>query len=146
MLELKTDKNRKALGTVIEGKLDKGRGAVGTVLVQRGTLKVGDPFITNGTYGKVRALIDDSGKRIKDAAAVIPVEILGFQTVPQAGDKFKVLNSEKEVKQIAGKRVSEFKKFVENKKKKKVTLEDFHKKIKANPSRINLNNKLFFYH
>ncbi len=129
MLELKTNTKVKASGTIIEGRLDRGRGPVGTVLIQRGVLRIGDPFITNMTYGKVKALIDDKGHRVKEAVAVMPIEVLGFEEVPQAGDKFKVLDSEKEVKQIALKRITDKKRFTEEKKKKKMTLEDLHKKI-----------------
>ncbi len=129
LLELKTNPTAQPFGVVIEGKLDKGRGPVGTILLQKGTLKVGDSFLTNFTYGKVRALFDDKGGRIKEAKAVMPVEIVGFESVPNAGDKFKVFESEKEVKQIAMKRSSEVRRFAEDKKKKKMTLEDLHKKI-----------------
>ncbi len=131
MLELKTNTKVKASGTIVEGRLDKGRGPVGTVLIQKGVLKVGDPFITNMTFGKVKALIDDKGHRIKEAVAVKPIEVLGFEEVPQAGDKFRVLDSEKEVKQIALKRITDKKRFIEEKKKKKITLEDLHKKIQS---------------
>ncbi|MBP7791955.1 MAG: translation initiation factor IF-2 [Candidatus Goldbacteria bacterium] len=130
MLELKTNVKTMADGIIIEGRLDKGRGPVGTVLVQRGTLKVGDPFITNWTYGKVRAIFNDKGEKVKEAMAVAPVEILGFEDVPNSGDKFRVLESEKQVKEIATKRSIELRRISEEKKKKKMTLEDFHKKIK----------------
>ncbi|MCX8094407.1 MAG: translation initiation factor IF-2, partial [Candidatus Goldbacteria bacterium] len=130
MLELKTNIKTKAEGVIIEGRLDKGRGPVGTVLIQRGTLKIGDPFITNWTYGKVRAIINDKGERLKEAVAVIPVEVIGFEDIPNSGDKFKVLDSEKQVKEIATKRAIELRRLSEEKKKKKMTLEDFHKKIK----------------
>jgi translation initiation factor IF-2 len=131
MLELKTNPAAKPFGVIIEGKLDKGRGPVGTLLLQKGTLKVGDSFLTNFTYGKVRALFDDKGNRIKEAKSVMPVEIVGFEDVPNAGDKFKVFDNEKEVKQIALKRSSEIRRFGEEKKKKKMTLEDLHKKIES---------------
>lgn len=129
MLELKTNPDTLAVGTIIEGKLDKGRGPVGTVLLQKGTLRVGDPFITNFTFGKVKAIIDDKGARLKEAKAVMPVEILGFEDVPNSGDKLKVFENEKEMKQIAAKRSTELRRMVEEKKKKKMTLEDLHKKI-----------------
>ena len=131
MLELKTNPESKPFGVIIEGKLDKGRGPVGTLLLQKGTLKVGDSFLTNFTYGKVRALFDDKGRRIKEAKSVMPVEIVGFEEVPNAGDKFKVFENEKEVRQIALKRSSEIRRFAEEKKRKKMTLEDLHKKIVA---------------
>jgi translation initiation factor IF-2 len=131
MLELKTNPKSKPFGVIIEGKLDRGRGPVGTLLLQKGTLKVGDSFLTNFTYGKVRALFDDKGRRIKEAKSVMPVEIVGFEEVPNAGDKFKVFDNEKEVRQIALKRSSEIRRFAEEKKRKKMTLEDLHKKIEA---------------
>ncbi|HPI02587.1 MAG TPA: translation initiation factor IF-2 [Candidatus Goldiibacteriota bacterium] len=131
MLELKTNPDTYAQGVVIEGRLDKGRGAVGTVLLQKGTLKIGDAFITNYTYGKVRAIFNDQGKRLKDAKAVIPVEVLGFEEVPNAGDKIKVFPNDKEVKQIAAKRSTDIRRFQDDKKKKKMTLEDLHKKIES---------------
>lgn len=130
MLELKTNIKTLAEGVIIEGRLDKGRGPVGTVLLQRGKLEIGDPFITNFTYGKVRAIINDKGERLKEAVAVIPVEVLGFEDVPNSGDKFRVLESDKQVKEIATKRAIELRRMSEEKKKKKMTLEDFHKKIK----------------
>lgn len=129
MLELKTNPDAPAFGVLIEGRLDKGRGPVGTLLLQKGTLRVGDSFLTNFTFGKVRALFDDKGKRLKEAKAVMPVGIVGFEDVPNAGDKFKVFPSEKDVKQISMKRSSEVRRFSEEKKKKKMTLEDLHKKI-----------------
>jgi translation initiation factor IF-2 len=129
MLELKTNPDGTPIGVIIEGKLDKGRGPVGTLLLQKGTLRVGDPFLTNFTFGKIRALFDDKGHRIKEAKAVMPVEIVGFEDVPNAGDKLKVYKNEKEVKQIALKRSSEIRRYAEEKKKKKITLEDLHKKI-----------------
>ena len=131
MLELKTNPDTYAQGVVIEGRLDKGRGAVGTVLLQKGTLKIGDAFITNYTYGKVRAIFNDQGKRLKDAKAVMPVEVLGFEEVPNAGDKIKVFPNDKEVKQIAAKRSTDIRRFQDDKKKKKMTLEDLHKKIES---------------
>jgi len=129
MLELKTNPDSLAVGTVIEGKLDKGRGPVGTVLIQKGTLRVGDAFITNYTYGKVKAIIDDQGRRIKEARSVIPVELLGFEDVPNSGDKLKVFKDEKVMKQIAAKRSTDLRRIMEDRKKKKMTLEDLHKKI-----------------
>jgi len=130
LLELKTNTKVRASGTVIESRLDKGRGPVGTILLQKGMLKVGDPFITNSTFGKVKAIINDKGHRLKEAIAVMPVEILGFEEIPTPGDKFKVLESEKLVKQIAMKREADKKAIIEEKKKKKMTLEDLHNKIK----------------
>ncbi|MCE5300756.1 MAG: translation initiation factor IF-2, partial [Spirochaetia bacterium] len=120
MLELKTNPDATAQGVIIEAKLDRGRGAVGTLLLQKGTIRVGDSFLTNFTYGKVRALFDDKGRRLKEAKSVMPVEILGFEEVPNAGDKLKVFPSEKEVKNISMRRAGEIRRFAEEKKKKKI--------------------------
>ncbi len=104
ILELKANPKRMAYGTVIESKLDKGRGPVATVLVQKGTLKIGDSFVSGMHYGKVRAIIDDRGKRIKNAGPSMPAEILGFSGVPTAGESFMVVESERKAHQIAIKR------------------------------------------
>lgn len=101
MLELKADSNRRAKGTVIEAKLDKGRGPVASILVQTGTLKSGDSVIVGTTYGRIRAMIDDKGKKIKKAGPSIPVEILGLSEVPLAGDRFTVVKDEKTARIMA---------------------------------------------
>ncbi|MGL5244197.1 MAG: translation initiation factor IF-2, partial [Sarcina sp.] len=101
MLELKADPSRRAKGTVVEAKLDKGRGAVATLLVQNGTLHTGDSIIVGSTYGRIRAMFDDSGKKIKSAGPSIPVEILGLSEVPAAGDRFNVVKDEKTARQMA---------------------------------------------
>ena len=100
MEELKANPNRRAVGTVIEAKLDKGRGPVATLLVQAGTLKVGDPIVVGTTYGRVRAMVNDSGRRVKEAGPSMPVEITGLHDVPQAGDRFMVFEDEKKARQI----------------------------------------------
>ncbi len=101
MLELKANKKRNARGLVIEAKLDKGRGPVATVLVQKGTLKVGDTVSAGASYGKVRAMIDDKGKRVKEAGPSTPVEILGLSDVPEAGEVFLAHENDKEAKMYA---------------------------------------------
>jgi translation initiation factor IF-2 len=101
MLELKANPNRPAVGTVIESKLDPKKGPVATVLVENGTLKVGDYFVAGYTWGKVKALLNDRGERLKEAGPGTPVEVLGFEEVPHAGDKFIVKASEREAKQLA---------------------------------------------
>ncbi|MDO6354082.1 translation initiation factor IF-2 [Caloramator sp. CAR-1] len=101
MQELKANPNRPAKGTIIEAKLDKGRGPVATVIVQKGTLKVGDSIIAGTTYGKVRALIDDKGRKVKSAGPSIPVEILGLAEVPNAGDILYAVSDEKTARQIS---------------------------------------------
>ena len=95
VLELKANPKRTARGLVIEAQLDKGRGAVATVLVQKGTLHVGDPIAAGSSYGKVRAMIDENGRRVKVATPSTPVEILGLSDVPNAGGIFVSMDSEK---------------------------------------------------
>jgi translation initiation factor IF-2 len=98
--ELRANPKRRAQGTVIEAQLDKGRGSVATLLVQNGTLKVGDPIVVGATFGKVRAMVSDLGRRVKEAGPSTPVEITGLNEVPQAGDRFVVFKDEKEARQI----------------------------------------------
>lgn len=100
MEELKANPNRKAYGTVIESKLDKGRGPVATLLVQNGTLKIGDPIVAGTSYGRVRAMVNDIGKRVKEAGPSMPVEITGLNEVPEAGDKFVIFDDEKTARQV----------------------------------------------
>ena len=102
--ELKANKNRRATGVVIESQLSRGRGAVATVLVQNGTLRVGDIVVVGGTFGKVRALIDDKGKQVKKAGPSIPVEVMGLQDVPAAGDTLMVVSDERVARETAEKR------------------------------------------
>ena len=101
MKELKANPNRKARGLVIEAQLDKGRGPVATVLVQKGTLKVGDSIAAGSCYGRVRAMMDDKGNRVKEAGPSTPVEILGHNDVPNAGEVFVALQNEKEARSFA---------------------------------------------
>ena len=100
ILELKANPNRLAQGVVLESKIDKGRGVMASFLVQKGTLKIGDMLIAGRSYGKIRALIDDKGKSIKSATPSTPVEILGLNIPPEAGDEFIVTSNEKSAKQI----------------------------------------------
>ena len=104
MLELKANSETLARGTVIDSKLDKGHGPIATVLVQKGTLKVGDPFICNNISGKVRAMMNENGKRVNEAGPSVPVQILGFDQVPQSADIFAVVDNEREIKRIASER------------------------------------------
>jgi len=101
ILELKADPTRPAQGTVIEAKLDKGRGPVATILVRDGTLREGDVFVCRSEYGRVRAMINDKGRRIKEAGPSIPVEVIGFSRVPQVSAEFVVVNDDKKAKAIA---------------------------------------------
>ena len=100
LLELQVNPSRSASGVVLEAKLDKGRGAVATVLVQKGTLKLSDPFIAGAVYGKVRAMYNDFGSRVAEAGPAVPVEVLGLQTVPNAGDAFQVVSEGWKARQI----------------------------------------------
>ena len=104
MLELKANIDTLARGTVVDSKLDKGHGPIATVLIQKGLLKVGDPFICNNVPGKVRAMMNERGQRIKEAGPSFPVQILGFDQVPQSADIFAVVDDEKEIKRIASER------------------------------------------
>lgn len=101
MAELKANPDKRARGTVIESKLDKGKGPVATVLVQEGTLLIGDAFVAGKSYGKIRAMNNDKGERIKKASPAFPAEIVGLSQVPQAGDIFQVVLDEKLARQIA---------------------------------------------
>ena len=101
LLELSANPNKPARGTVAEAKLDKGRGPVATVLVQSGTLQVGDAFVAGRYYGKVRAMINDRGQRVKDAPPSTPVEVLGFTGVPEAGDQFFAVDSERDARTLS---------------------------------------------
>jgi translation initiation factor IF-2 len=108
LLELKANPNKSARGVVIEAQVDKGRGAIATVLVQSGTLKVSDTFVSGRYSGRVRAMMSDDGRRIKEAAPSTPVEVLGFTGVPEAGDLFFVIDSEKDARTISGERQDKY--------------------------------------
>jgi len=129
VMELKANPARKSRGTIIEAKLDKGRGPVATLLVQSGTLKVGDALLSGAHVGKVRALIDDTGKRIQAAGPSTPVEVIGFSEVPAAGDIFTVTEDEKKARQIALARFQK-QRSLEIAKAKKLTLDELYVKIK----------------
>ena len=101
ILELQANPDRAAEGTVVEAKLDKGRGPLATVLVQRGTLRVGDVFVAGASSGKVRAMIDDKGRQVKEAGPSVPVEVLGLSAVPSAGDPFTVVENEARAREVA---------------------------------------------
>lgn len=104
LLELKANPDRRASGTVIEASLDKGRGYVATILVQTGTLRVGDVILAGAHFGRVRAMFDATGTRLKEAGPSTPVQLLGLNGAPQAGDKFNVMENEREAREIANKR------------------------------------------
>ncbi|MBB6443883.1 translation initiation factor IF-2 [Bacillus benzoevorans] len=105
--EYKANPKRKAVGTVIEAQLDKGRGSVATLLVQNGTLRVGDPIVVGGTFGRVRAMVNDLGRRVKEAGPSTPVEITGLNDVPHAGDRFVVFDDEKTARHVGEARASQ---------------------------------------
>ena len=104
ILELKANKNKNAIGTVVEAELDKGRGYVTTVLVQSGTLKIGDVILAGSHYGKVKAMYDHRGKKVKKALPATPVLVLGLDGAPQAGNKFNAMDTDREAREIANKR------------------------------------------
>ena len=131
VLELKADPNRNARGIVIEAELDKGRGPVATVLVQKGTLRVGDNVAAGACYGKVRAMIDDKGNRVKKAGPSTPVEILGLDDVPNAGEVFMGCDDEKEARNIADTFIAENKKAKLEETKQKMNLDDLFDEIQA---------------
>lgn len=126
--ELKANPNKRARGTVIEAELDKGRGPVARVLIQHGTLKVGDSFIAGVCFGRVRAMVNDKGKRLKEAGPSTPVEITGLTEVPQAGDPFLAYEDERKARAIAEKRAISLKQS-EIGANTRVTLDDLYKHI-----------------
>jgi translation initiation factor IF-2 len=127
--DFKANPNRVAKGTIIEAKLDKGRGPVATVLIQNGTLQVGDPIIAGAAAGKVKVLNNDKGKRVKKAGPSTPVEVIGFDEVPQAGDILQVAAEDRSARQLADKRM-QYKRETELKKNQTITLDDLFTKIK----------------
>jgi translation initiation factor IF-2 len=129
ILELKANYTCRAEGKVVESKIDFGRGNVATVLIERGTLKVGDPFVAGVFSGKVRAMFNDKGEKIEDATPSIPIEILGFSGIPNAGNPFQVTESEKEARQIGTKR-QELKRVEEARNVRKITLDNLYEQIK----------------
>ncbi|RKQ37522.1 translation initiation factor IF-2 [Oceanobacillus halophilus] len=127
--ELKANPKANAFGTVIEAELDKGRGSVATLLVQNGTLRVGDSIVVGNTFGRVRAMINDTGARVTEAGPSMPVEITGLHDVPQAGDQFLVFNDEKKARQIGEARQQDA--IVQNRSEQtKVSLDDLFEQIK----------------
>ena len=128
ILELKANPDRVANGTVVEASLDKGRGYVTTILVQNGTLKIGDYILAGSNHGKVRAMLDERGKQVKQAGPSTPVTILGLDGAPTAGDKFKVYEDEREAKQIASRR-EQLQREQNIRTQKRVTLGDLGRRI-----------------
>jgi translation initiation factor IF-2 len=128
LLDLKANPNRNARGAVVESQLDKGRGITGTILVQKGTLKIGDPFIAGIYHGKVRAMFDERGNKVLEAPPSTPVLVLGFEGAPQAGDTFIALDSEREAREISIKR-QQLKREQDQKQVHHVTLDEIAKQI-----------------
>ncbi len=137
MADLKANPNREAKGAVIEAKLDKGRGPVATVLVQNGTLRVGDVIIAGGAVGRVRAMTDDRGRAVKEAGPSVPVEILGLDQVPGAGDIFNAVKDEKMARELADQRKNQQKE-EEFRANAKVSLEDFFSQMKEGVQNLNI--------
>lgn len=131
ILELKANPKRNARGLVIEAKLDKGKGSVATILVQKGTLNVGDSVAVGSCHGKVRAMMDDKGRRVKEAGPSTPVEILGLNDVPNAGEIFVATNNEKEARSFAETYISQNRERLLEDTKAKMSLDDLFTQIQA---------------
>jgi translation initiation factor IF-2 len=128
ILDLKANPDRPARGAVVEAELDRGRGVVATVLVQKGTLRIGDPFVAGIYHGRVRAMFDERGNKVKEAPPSTPVQVLGFEGVPQAGDTFVVVESERDAREIALKR-QQLKREQDQKQVHHLTLDEIAKQI-----------------
>lgn len=128
LLNLRANAKMKARGAIIEAKLDKGKGIVATVLVKKGTLKIGDSFVAGFSYGRVRAMFDERGNRVEYARPSTPVQILGFDSIPQAGDLLVVMDSEREVREIGLRRL-QLKREQDLREIKTVTLDTFSQKV-----------------
>ena len=129
ILELKANPDREARGTVIESELDRGKGIIATILVQKGTLHVGDSFVAGNEYGKVRALLDERGNRTEEAEPATPVQVLGFNGSPQAGDSFVVVDSERRAREVASNR-QQIKRESDFRRVRRKTLDDISEQIK----------------
>jgi len=137
VMELKADPGRPARGVIIEAKLDRGRGPVATVLIQEGTLREGDAFVCKTEFGRVRALIDDKGQRIRDAGPSMPVEVIGFSSVPQAGTDFIGVEDEKRARSISEYWVRKARER-ELAQSTKITLEQLYERIKEGVKELNV--------
>ncbi|WNC12501.1 translation initiation factor IF-2 [Brevibacillus brevis] len=126
--ELKANPDKRARGTVVEAELDKGRGPVATILVQQGTLRIGDPIVVGSAYGRVRAMVNDKGRRLKEAGPSTPVEITGLNDVPQAGDQFRVFEDEKKARAIGEARAAKQRES-ERRESARVSLDDLFQQI-----------------
>ena len=128
VMELKANPKLRGRGVVIESKLDKGRGPIATMIIESGTLSIGEPFIVGCYFGKVRALIDDKGKKIKKAIPSTPVEVVGLPDVPQPGDHFIVVRDEKKARQLSNLRLQEQRE-IQLAKSTRITMDDLHQQI-----------------
>jgi len=128
ILDLKANPDRLARGAVVEAELDKGRGITGTILVQKGTLRIGDSFVAGIHHGRVRAMFDERGNKVKEATPSTPVLVLGFEGAPQAGDNFVVVESERDAREIANKR-AQLKREQDQKQIHHITLDEIAKQI-----------------
>ena len=138
-MELKANPNRRARGLVLEAKLDKGRGSVANILVQKGTLRVGDPIAAGSAFGKVRAMMDDKGRRVKEAGPSTPVEILGLNDVPNAGEVIVGCGNEKEARATADAFIAYGREKMLEETKNKLSLDDLFDQIQAgNVKELNL--------
>jgi translation initiation factor IF-2 len=137
MMDLKADPQRPARGVIIEAKLDRGRGPVATVLIQEGTLKEGDAFVSKTEFGKVRAMIDDQGRRVKEAGPSMPVEVIGFSRVPQVSAEFVTVNDERKARSI-GEHWTRKERERELSMSTKITLEQLYQKIKEGVKELNV--------
>lgn len=137
ILELKADPDRPARGVIIEAKLDRGRGPVATVLIQEGTLREGDAFVSKAEFGRVRALVNDQGKRVKEAGPSMPVEVIGFSGVPQGSAEFVVVEDDKKARNI-GEYWLRKERERELSASSKITLEQLYQKIKEGVKELNV--------
>lgn len=128
VLELKANPDRKARGTIVESQLDKGRGVTATVLIQKGTMRVGDPFVSGNTYGRVRAMFDERNNKIDEAGPAAPALVLGFDSAPQAGDTFIVVDSEREARELGLKR-QQLKREQDHRQVRHITLDEIANQI-----------------
>ncbi|MBC8288425.1 MAG: translation initiation factor IF-2 [Nitrospinae bacterium] len=128
VMELKANPSLRGRGVVIESRLDKGRGPIATMIIESGTLRVGEPFIVGCYFGKVRALVDDKGKKIKQAIPSTPVEVVGLPDVPQPGDHFMVVRDEKKARQLSSLRLQEQRE-IQLAKSTRITMDDLHQQI-----------------
>jgi len=128
LLNLKANPNKPAVGSIIEAELDKGRGYVTTLMVQAGTLRVGDIMVAGSNYGRVKAMFDDTGKKVKEAGPSTPVQVLGLDGAPQAGEKFQVMESDREAREVANKR-SQILREQSIRTKKHITLDEIGRRL-----------------